>query len=108
LLAPALRIQLFILIQPRGVEHIHRPTDLAGLNPLTFDPNRRDGNIKAALGPACNQIRDAMKKQGPVAKTVEQVASELDEKSLSVLSFFGRVPYFSRPLTNEWPSATTS
>ena len=87
------------IIQPRGVVNIRWPTDLAGLNPLTFETERRDGNVKAPLGPACNQIREAMKKQGPVAQTVEQVEAELDEKSLSVMAFFGMVPYFSRPPT---------
>ena len=84
------------IIQPRGVENLRWPTDLAGLNPVTFEPNRSDNNLKAALGPACNQIREVMKKLGPKGKTVDQVVSELDEKSLAVMANFGSVPYFSR------------
>jgi predicted nucleotide-binding protein len=85
------------IVQPRNVKYLRWPTDLAGLNPLPFDMERRDGNVKAALGPACNQIREAMKKLGRVVQTVEQVEAELDEKCLSVMLFFGKVSYFSRP-----------
>ena len=90
------------IIQPRGVENLRWPTDLAGLNPATFDTTRKDGNVKAALGPACNQIRAVMKKQGPIAQTLDQVVDDLDEKCLSVMVHFGRVPYFSRPRPDQF------
>jgi len=47
-------------VVPRGDEDLHIPSDLLGITPLTFKPNRDDGNWKAALGPACNEIRKAV------------------------------------------------
>lgn len=39
----------------------HLPTDLLGTTALTYRANRTDGNLVAALGPACNQVRRAMR-----------------------------------------------
>ncbi len=53
-------------IVPEDANDLHLPSDLLGLFPLTFNPNREDGNLNAALGPACNCIRcsilDTLKK----------------------------------------------
>lgn len=59
------------LIVPRGVEDLHLPTDLLGLTPANFDPDRQDGNMVAALGPACNRIRKAVRRLGTVAPPLE-------------------------------------
>lgn|GEM_PF-1948858 len=48
------------ILQPRGVD-LHLPSDLLGLTPLTFATDRRDGNLLAALGPPCNQLRRAIR-----------------------------------------------
>jgi hypothetical protein len=85
------------IVHPRGVEDFHWPSDLTGLNPVTFDPNRQDKNVTAALGTACNQIREAIKKVGPVAPTVEKVVAELNDACLTVSALFGGTPFFSRP-----------
>lgn len=45
---------------PKDRSDFHLPSDLLGINPATFDPNRQDKNLRAALGPACNQIRTAV------------------------------------------------
>lgn len=47
-------------VAPLSDERFHLPTDLLGLSPLTYDPERTDNNLNAALGPACNQIRKAI------------------------------------------------
>jgi len=63
------------LIVPRGVEDLHLPTDLLGLTPATFDPDRQDGNMSASLGPACNRIRKAVSKLGRVDPKVSSPLS---------------------------------
>jgi hypothetical protein len=53
-------------ITPTGQVDFHLPTDLIGVKPATFDPLRSDGNLLAALGPTCNQIRRTIQRLGPV------------------------------------------
>ena len=48
-------------IVPRDCESLHLPTDLLGVAPLSFRSKRSDGNLVAALGTACNQIRRAFR-----------------------------------------------
>jgi diguanylate cyclase (GGDEF)-like protein len=44
-------------IVPRNTPKMHIPTDLLGVTALSFDPARSDRNIRASVGPACNQMR---------------------------------------------------
>lgn len=60
----------FIVI-PGGHQSFHLPTDLLGMTPVTFDPNRQDNNLSAALGPACNKITKALRKYGVAHKTLD-------------------------------------
>lgn len=48
------------MITPQ-MQNLRIPSDLSGINAATFDPNRSDKDLVAALGPACNKIRTAMK-----------------------------------------------
>jgi ADP-ribose pyrophosphatase YjhB (NUDIX family) len=49
------------VVQPSGFD-LHLPSDIAGIMTGRFDPHRSDGNLRAALGPACNQIREQVRK----------------------------------------------
>ena len=53
------RHQTFILL-PRDVTDLHLPSDLAGITPLDYNHQRQDGNLVAAVGPACNKIKKAL------------------------------------------------
>lgn len=46
-------------------EELHFPSDLIGVEPLRYVPNRTDRNLRAALGPASNKIRQAMRSIAP-------------------------------------------
>ena len=53
------------IVLPRGAEDaLHLPTDLLGITPALFDGSRQDGNLVAALGPACSKITRAISKLG--------------------------------------------
>jgi hypothetical protein len=59
------------------------PSDLAGVTVATF-ADREDKNLRAALGPVCTQIRDAIKKIGLVVPQVsEAVVIPISEVTLN-------------------------
>ena len=68
---------------------VYIPTDLLGVNPGKFDPNREDGSLQAATGALCNQIRNQIKKLGFLRKV-----NELEEAGKSTSE--------KAPLKNEW------
>jgi len=73
-----------LILIPRGFEDFHLPTDLLGIVPGTFEPNRKDNNLVAALGPACNKIRKAFTKYGHITLT-KTVCSEQEETKIESL-----------------------
>lgn len=60
----ALGAERCFMVQPRSGQDLHLPTDLAGLTPAVYEADRQDGNLVAALGPACNRVRRAAEKLG--------------------------------------------
>ncbi|HEX2090840.1 MAG TPA: nucleotide-binding protein [Longimicrobiaceae bacterium] len=54
-------------VVPRG-EDLHLPSDLLGITPATYDAGRRDGNLRAALDPACTDILRVINKLGPIQR----------------------------------------
>ncbi len=57
-----LGVERTFIIVPSNVKNLRIPTDLTGVTPGRYDTERDDGNLHAALGPVCNQIRGVMKK----------------------------------------------
>jgi hypothetical protein len=71
------------IVMPRGVNDFRLPTDLLDLTPATFEPNRQDKNLIAALGPACNRIRKAMENLGILGERLKTTSSQV-ESTVSV------------------------
>lgn len=74
------------IVSPRGVAEMHLPTDLLGVTPSTYEPTRQDGNLAAALGPACNKLRKVIERSGRVGPTISR-ESETQAKEDSHLEF---------------------
>ncbi|EPJ1367222.1 TIR domain-containing protein [Vibrio fluvialis] len=51
------------IVMPDNVD-LHIPTDLVGVTPAKYSGARDKSEIAASLGPACHEIRQAMKLQG--------------------------------------------
>lgn len=51
------------IVMPDNI-NFHIPTDLVGVTPAKYSGKRDRSEIAAALGPACHEIRQAMKLQG--------------------------------------------
>lgn len=77
------RDRSFILM-PKGSADFHLPTDLLGISTATFQPPSRSDRLQAALGPACHDIRAAVRKhtalRNPTIPNIEDM-----ELMLSVL-----------------------
>jgi tetratricopeptide (TPR) repeat protein len=58
---------------------IHIPSDLLGITPGRYDPNRSDRSMRAATGPVSHQIRLQIKVLGPL--NVEKTAPSEPHKS---------------------------
>ena len=54
--------QRTVIVVPRG-EDLKIPSDLAGLNPITFKVGP-EGDLAAAIGPVCNELRALIKRLG--------------------------------------------
>ena len=57
------RARTFVVLDPNAVKI---PTDLAGVTLATYSGSREDGNLIAALSPACTIIRGHIREQGPL------------------------------------------
>lgn len=51
------------IIRPRG-QALRLPSDLAGITVLDYNPNRKDGNRRAAIGPAATAISNRISTEG--------------------------------------------
>lgn len=66
------RERTFLLV-PQSSSDLHLPSDLAGVTAATYEIGRSDDNWQAALGPACNRIRRAVKAADAVASSSRAV-----------------------------------
>ncbi|PEN05502.1 hypothetical protein CRI93_12420 [Longimonas halophila] len=76
------------IVMPKGNTDLQLPSDLLGLTPLQYNPNRRDKNLQAALGPACNRLRSVLDSLGvlPTPDEVEETAAkDLSEADILAL-----------------------
>jgi hypothetical protein len=87
------RERTFMII-PRGTESLHLPSDLLGIAAATYDGSRSDGNWKASLGPACNQIRNAFKSSEARSKRKKRQATPLAAQEIVAVlnSWLGHRP----------------
>ena len=68
------------VIRPRG-ERLKIPSDLAGVNTALYDWNRSDRNCKAAVGSACDGIREIIRDLGfSETKLNTQIRAVQDEQ----------------------------
>ena len=59
------------IVSPRTQNPFRIPTDLLGVTPATYDPNRNDGNLSAALAPVCNKIRQTIENIQRIQQSTE-------------------------------------
>ena len=103
------RDRVFFII-PDGSE-IHLPTDLLGVTPGKYNPNREDKSIQAATGVTSNQIRTQIQKLGLLKPSMEsEDASERSDKqsdgSDAWVTDFVQKDYKSaiKKLEAQWPN----
>lgn len=63
-------------VMPRQEPNFHLPTDLLGLTPATYNANRSDESMDAAVAPACRQIVAQMNELGLLRKDTSRSFSE--------------------------------
>lgn len=87
-------------ITPDGTP-LHIPTDLVGVTPGKYDPNREDKSLQAATGAACNQIRIQIKKLGLIKPAVDKEEADDSSKPQSTLGN----EWFGHFMNNEYELA---
>ena len=64
-------------VMPRDIKDFHLPTDLTGITPGYYNPKRKDNNLRASLGPYCNQIKNLLEKSSIIKLSSFQNDSEI-------------------------------
>ena len=94
------------LVQPRDHPAFARPTDLEGIIAATYDEKHYRVNPSAALGPACTQIRNAIKNSASFNRTVTVVPKlELADPATSSFTYPKKLAF---GITNSSTLAVTS
>jgi hypothetical protein len=86
-------------VVPKNSPSLHLPSDLAGISYASYDADREDNNLQAALGPACHAITQASAraksaKTPAVTLSPDPKTTKLDENDcISILeSWLGSRP----------------
>jgi Predicted nucleotide-binding protein containing TIR-like domain len=66
-------------IVPRG-SGMHLPSDLLGIKPGEYNNKRADGNMRAAVGPFCGEVRDKLNTLGPRPRVIDERLRDLAVK----------------------------
>ncbi len=69
------------IIKPRGVD-LRFPSDLLGITPTDYNPDRSDGNLTSSLTYASTQIKKEIIKKGVFKEIVTSKAHKLDLNSV--------------------------
>ncbi|OYX56827.1 MAG: hypothetical protein B7Y86_08685 [Brevundimonas subvibrioides] len=75
------------VVAPRDAPSLHLPSDLLGLAPIRYAADRRDGRLRAALGPASHDILTSIRALGRKPETPispPQLHSPLADATLDV------------------------
>lgn len=72
------------IIVPESKGSVHLPTDLTGITMLKYDAERKDPNLKAALGPSVNKIRNVLRSKKISKKIIaESLMEQIDKIGLN-------------------------
>jgi hypothetical protein len=90
------------VVRPRG-DDVKVPSDLAGLTTAPYDWPRGDGNHKAAVGPACDSIRDMIRSLGfTEARVTTQVRAVQDEQARQRADIDGILRFLLQSFATEY------
>lgn len=56
------------IVKPRNVD-MHLPSDVLGVTPADYEPNRSDGDVESALNYACKLVKDRIRELGPIDRS---------------------------------------
>lgn len=65
------------MVMPKSSADFHLPTDLLGISIATFEPPSRPDRFQAALGPACHDIRLAIRRHTVLRNPANPKTSDL-------------------------------
>jgi len=77
------------MVVPKGISDLRIPTDLAGLTPGRFDPNRKDKNLQAAFGPFCNDVRRQLRRKPRRTKSASSKRDSREGDLLIIEALYG-------------------
>jgi predicted nucleotide-binding protein len=87
------------IVMPRGLPNFRLPTDLLGITSATYEAHRPDKDLKSALKPACQEIRRALRRLGPIRRKSRASFTKVQKQLASLLGEGVLILKTSRPKT---------